>query len=73
MDHVHVQVLQVLVHLEGVHDLGEQGAQAGDRRLLVGLQEAGAGAAIAGADQGDLVAAGDQPSTSQWTMASMPP
>jgi hypothetical protein len=34
----------------------------GDRRLLVGLQELDrAGPAVAGADQRDLVAAGDEP------------
>jgi hypothetical protein len=60
VDHVHVQLVQQLVGLEGVHDLGERGAHAGHRRLLVGLEEPGAGAAVAGADQGDLVAAGGQ-------------
>ena len=61
MDHVDVQLVQVLVDLEGVEDLGERRAQAAPRRVLVGLEEPmGAGPALAGADQGDLVAAGDQ-------------
>jgi hypothetical protein len=62
MDHVHVQAAKVLVHLEGVDDLGERRAQIGHGWLLVGLEEPlGAGPAVAGADQGDVVAAGDQP------------
>jgi hypothetical protein len=51
----------VLVDLEGMEDLGERGAKAAPRRILVCLQEPmGAGPALASADQRDLVAVGDQ-------------
>jgi hypothetical protein len=61
VDHIHVQPVQVLVDLEGVEDLGERGAEAAPRWVLEGLQEPlGAGPAVAGADQRDLVAAGHQ-------------
>ena len=61
VDHVDVQLPEVLVGLQGVHDLGEGRAQAGGGRLLVGLEEPmGAGQAVAGADQRDVVAAGHQ-------------
>jgi len=61
VDHVDVELVQQLLRLEGVDDLGERRAQAGGGRLLVGLEEPmGTGAAVAGADQRDLVAAGHQ-------------
>ena len=66
---------EVLVGLEGVDDLGERRAQAGDRRLLVGLQEPLA--ALVRQSPAPISVTwwprATRPSTSQWTMASMPP
>jgi hypothetical protein len=60
VDHVDVELVQQLLRLEGMDDLGERRTHPGHRRLLVGLEEPGRGVGHAGADQGDLVALGDQ-------------